>query len=262
MMITTTDVWQYVGVFSALVVSAFGAPIPEELPIATGGVLVGREWNDPTSGMRWWIMLPICIFGVVLCDTILYLVGRKYGSWLVQRKWVQKRVVSPEKLERIKLNFDKYGIGILLGARLMPGIRTPVFICAGMIRMPFYRFLLADGIYAIPGVNLLFWLGYWFTNQFLEILHKIENYRPIVIACVLSALAGVLLYHVLKRKVTTGDPEEIPVIGRRVAEISHHRHLEHLHEEHPEMLAPDAAPTLPEPGDPKPETESPPEETK
>ena len=42
----------------------------------------------------------------------------------------------------------------------MPGIRTPVFLSAGIVRLPFRKFLLADVLYAIPGVNLIFWLAY------------------------------------------------------------------------------------------------------
>ena len=65
-MITSADFWQYLGVFGALLAAGFGAPIPEEIPIATGGVMVGREWNVTDTGMHWWIMLPLCISGVVL----------------------------------------------------------------------------------------------------------------------------------------------------------------------------------------------------
>jgi len=50
---------------------------------------------------------------------------------------------------------------------LLPGIRTPIFIIAGMLRVPLGRFLIADGLYAIPGVNILFWLAYLLTDQIL-----------------------------------------------------------------------------------------------
>ena len=77
-MLSADEFWKYFGVFGALVSAGLGAPIPEEIPIATGGVLVGRDWNDPT-GLKWYIMLPLCIVGIVLCDTILYWSGRKWG---------------------------------------------------------------------------------------------------------------------------------------------------------------------------------------
>ena len=54
MIIPWDDIGQYALVFGLLVVSAFGAPIPEEIAIVTGGVMVGREWNNPNSWMTWW----------------------------------------------------------------------------------------------------------------------------------------------------------------------------------------------------------------
>src|SRR5262245_21100082 len=243
-MISSDDFWQYAGVFFALVAAAFGAPIPEEIPIATGGVLVGRAWVDPNTlvpgqpppgGPKWYIMLPLCIFGVVLCDTILYFIGRQWGRWLIKLKWVQRRVLSPERLQQIEHNFHEYGIRILLIARLLPGIRTPVFLSAGIVRLPFRKFLLADALYAIPGVNLIFWLAYWLTDTFLELLHKVESYRELAIVAILSFIAGFLAATFVRRPVSTGDPAELPVIGKPVVQLGHPQGL---------PIPPDVAPAV------------------
>src|SRR3954471_3054387 len=106
-MLSPDEFWKYAGVFGALVAAGFGAPIPEELPIATGGVLVGRDWNNP-DGLKWWIMLPLCILGVVLCDTFLYCAGRKWGRQLISLPWVQRRLMSPERFHKIEKNFHDY----------------------------------------------------------------------------------------------------------------------------------------------------------
>ena len=42
---------------------------------------------------------------------------------------------------------------ILLFARILPGIRSPIFLTAGIMKLSWQRFLLADGIYAVPGVS-------------------------------------------------------------------------------------------------------------
>jgi len=215
------DFLQYAGVFGTLVAAAFGLPVPEELPIATGGVLVGRAWEDHNSAVVWWVMLPLCIVGVVLCDVILYVIGRKGGRWLLRRKWVQKRVLTPERFLKIEQNFEKYGIRILLIARLVPGIRTPVFISAGIVRLPFHKFLLADALYAIPGVNLIFWLAYWFSGTFLKVLEKAESYRELAVLAVISFITGYITATFIRRPVSTGSPEELPVLGKPVTTIGH-----------------------------------------
>jgi len=218
-MLTADAFWKYFGVFSALVAAGFGAPIPEEIPIATGGVLVGRDWNNP-DGLKWYVMLPLCILGIVLCDTILYWAGRKWGRWLIRRKWVQRRLLSPERFQTIEKNFHDYGIRILLIARIMPGIRTPVFLSAGIVRLPFRKFLLADALYAIPGVNLIFWLAYWLTDAFLNLLHRVESYRELAVVAILSFVAGFITATFVRRPVATGSPEELPVIGKPVVTIA------------------------------------------
>jgi len=215
------DFLQYAGVFTTLVAAAFGLPVPEELPIATGGVLVGRAAENHDTGMVWWIMLPLCIVGVVLCDVILYVIGRKGGRWLLRRKWVQKRVLTPERFLKIEQNFEKYGIRILLIARLVPGIRTPVFISAGIVRLPFSRFLMADAIYAIPGVNLIFWLAYWFSGSFMALLEKAESYRELLVIAIISFIAGYITATFIRRPVSTGSPDELPVLGKPAVTIGH-----------------------------------------
>jgi membrane protein DedA with SNARE-associated domain len=222
-MISCDEFLTYLGVFGALVVSALGAPIPEEIPIITAGVLVGNQWNNPESWLVWWIMLPVCILGVVTCDTLLYLIGRRWGPRLLVKKWFQKYFISLERQKSFAKNFHNYGILILLTARLLPGVRTPIFFYSGTI-MPFRRFLFADALYAIPGVNLLFWLSYWFTDQFIRAFNKVEGNRPIVMAVILAAIAGSYLFSFLKRRVATGDPMDIPIVGKQVAELGHHLH--------------------------------------
>ena len=209
----------YHGVFLALIASGFGFPMPEELPVITAGILVGHE--DTT--LRWWIMLPVCILGVVIGDGCLYGIGRIWGTRLLENKWVQRNIVPPDKRAEIEKNLHDRGIAVLLGARLLPGIRTPIFIMAGILRVPFTRFLLADGLYAIPGVNLLFWLAYMLTDQVLEIFNKINAYKPLVVVSLLSAVAGALFQkYVLNRHVSTGKPPEVPKIIAKPAEVVAH----------------------------------------
>ena len=230
-MFETVALSKYLGILGTLLIAGFGFPIPEEIPIVTAGAFVGHDSTEdhnpelvgaiaggpisylvpPRTGLtKWYIMLPVCIFGVVLGDCVLFFAGRWFGPWILSRAWVQKRVLTPAKRAQIEANFEKRGVMILLGARLTPGIRTPVFIMAGVLRMPISRFLLADSLYAIPGVNLLFWLAYWFTDQFVETIKAVDTHRPLAIMVVLAAVCGIVLYKVLaNRKVSTGDVDDI-----------------------------------------------------
>ncbi len=251
----------YLGIFLALVAAGLGAPIPEEVPIVTAGAMVGHVSEPATppaelltafssspaasfpaqlpwpllvsqhlevpgssrlpSSLRWWIMLPVCILGVVLSDGLLYCVGRFGGRRLLRNGWVT-RLLPPHKQERIEENFHKYGILVLLFARFLPAIRAPLFITAGIMRLTFGKFVLADSIYAIPGVSLLFYLAYSFGDQFRQLViqaeGRVEKLKPVLILLVLTAVASYLVYHFFRHPVATGDPrEELPLVGDQLA---------------------------------------------
>ncbi len=246
----------YGGVFVALVAAGLGFPIPEELPILTAGAMAGHAAENPLPpvgvvgalaaapdaplpaalpwpalyyaahyepppqriAFRWWIFLPICILGVVISDGLLYGMGRFWGPRLFEKRWVQ-RFLPAEKRLGIEENFHKYGVLVLMFARFLPAIRSPIFIMAGVMRLSFARFLIADGIYAIPGVTLLFTLAFWFGDQVRELVLRAEGkLKSVVILVALSAVAGYLLYHFLRHPVATGDPaKEMPIVGPQIA---------------------------------------------
>src|ERR1700722_4612992 len=110
-MFQNLDEYGYLGVFGALIAAGFGFPIPEELPVITAGILVGHE----NTNLRWYIMLPVVIAGVVVGDGVLYGIGRLWGSKLLKLGWVQRKILPPEKRITIEENFANRGIMVLLG---------------------------------------------------------------------------------------------------------------------------------------------------
>jgi membrane protein DedA with SNARE-associated domain len=217
------DLYIYGGVFAALVAAGVGFPMPEEVPIVTAGALAGHASQNPDSSIRWWILLPLCILGVVISDGLLYLVGRTFGLRVLTFPFMA-RILPRDRLEHIQNNFQKHGVLILLFARILPGIRSPIFLTAGIMKLSWKRFLLADGIYAVPGVSLLFFLAYWFTDQFRDLVtqaeEEVNRVRPLIILTAIVAVAIYFLIQFLRRPVHSGDPNEMPLIGDQVAELA------------------------------------------
>ncbi len=204
--------WGYLGVFLGIIATGLGFPMPEELPVVIGGALAG--WDKAL----WWIMLPVCIVGVIIGDSCLYFIGRIWGAKLVERPFFKNRFLPPQRLATITDNFHKYGIKILLFARLTPGFRAPIFLTAGLTQMSLPRFLIADGIYAIPGVSLLFCLGYFFTERMINLIEEeAGKVKSIVILVAIIGIAGVLVYKFLRRPLVTGNPRDVPTIMEPVS---------------------------------------------
>ncbi len=207
------DSWGHLGVFLAIIASGLGFPMPEELPIVLGGAMANSD------KVAIWTMLPVCIIGVIIGDMFLYLIGRFWGAKLVQLPFFRKRLLPPERLASISANFQKYGVKILLFARLTPGIRAGIFLTAGITKLPLTHFLIADGIYAIPGVSLLFFLGYWFTDSILDLIDKEAKYvKPIIVLAAMAGIAVYFAYRFWRKPVVTGNPQEMPPIVGPVTE--------------------------------------------
>lgn len=245
--------WGYLGVFLGIIGTGAGLPVPEELPIVLGGAIAS------SGAARWWIMLPICIVGVIVGDSILYGIGRLWGPRLLQYNWVKTKLLPPARLEAIERNFDHYGIRILLFARLTPGIRAPIFFTAGLTKLSVTRFLIADGIYAIPGVSLLFFLGYWFTEGIISLIEDVEHVKYIIIIVLIIGVVGYMIYKVIRKPVVTGDPHDMPKIveqvTHRLEEVTTkimHPHRTHKAEAKPPEPSKDGEAAQPAP--PQPET--------
>jgi membrane protein DedA with SNARE-associated domain len=185
-------------------------------------------------------MLPTVVAGAVVADAMLYGVGRLFGARLLERRWV-RRLAPPAKIERIRFNFHAYGVWVLVIGRLLPGIRTALFLTAGIIRLSVPRFLLADLVGAILGNGLFFLLAFWFGNQFKELLEAIRReaihrvFQPATVLLVLLLVGLYFLIRFLYKPIPTGDPEELPLIGHQVA-----AHIKPCTEPPPETI--DAAP--------------------
>jgi membrane protein DedA with SNARE-associated domain len=204
--------WGYLGISLGIIATGAGFPMPEELPVVVAGVLAGHNI------VYWWLMLPVCIVSVIIGDSILYFIGRWWGPRLLQYPWVKKHLITPERLASVEKNFDQYGVRILLFARMTPGIRAPIFVTAGIIRLPLAKFVLADGLYAIPGVSLLFGLGYWFGEGILGLVEKAEHVKFWIMLVLVAGVGLYVLYRFLRKPVVTGDPKEMPPVVAQVTQ--------------------------------------------
>lgn len=232
------ELWIYLGFFVVLVAAGLGFPAPEELVISGAGVLAGQSVAANGSPVRWWILLPVCIAGVVLSDMLLYSIGRRFGRRLLEHRWLA-RFLPRDRLRRTERNFHRYGVSILVFGRLMPGIRAPLFLTAGSMRLPLPRFLIADGIGAVVGNSCFFFLGFWLGDSVRSLIEHAEaRLRAIVIITALGLITAYLLWHFLRHPVATGDPSEVPLIGPQVA--SHIEHAESA-EKHTSLFRESAA---------------------
>ena len=155
--------FSYAAIIVILLLCGLGLPLPEEIPILTSGVLAQM------GHMRPWPALAALMIGVMLGDSAMFLLGKRWGGHLFEHKLARK-LLTRERQEKIVVYFAKYGALVIFIARFLPGLRAPLFLTAGSMRVRFLTFFSMDGLAALLSVPLSFWVAYYFTNRLKEVL--------------------------------------------------------------------------------------------
>jgi len=162
----------YAAAFVLLLAAGVGVPIPEDIPILLSGYLSDR------GIMQFGIALPVCFVGVIAGDACLFMLAR-HGSQSLRRHPLLARLVTAERRTRARDLIERRGVGAVVIARHIAGLRVAVFATAGAAGMPFRRFIFWDAISACASVPVMFTLGYLFADR-LDILvrhiHKVQHW--------------------------------------------------------------------------------------
>ncbi|HEX5272423.1 MAG TPA: DedA family protein [Gemmataceae bacterium] len=187
----------YASIFLWLYFTGIGIPpCPEE-----AGILYAAGVSALHPEVHWWGAWPAAGCGIVCADMTLYWIGRWWGPHLFEHRWV-KRLINTERRQQIEGKFKEHGIKLLLMARLLPPLRTGVFVTAGAIRYPFLRFVAADAGYAVVGVGIFFFGGAGVINA----LKHAGHWAAYVLAGVIAAYGLYRYYRYLKaREVRQGE---------------------------------------------------------
>jgi membrane protein DedA with SNARE-associated domain len=185
----------YAFVFLVLCMCGFGLPMPEDVVLATGGVLawLASDLEDVTLGGMvrdpgLVAMVLVGLAGIVAGDAIIFLAGRRFGHRIADIGPL-RRVVTPAKLEAVEKQIRKRGNVVVLVARFLPGLRAPTFFTVGHSRMPLWEFLLFDGCAAL--ISAPFWvcLGFWLGSDLELLAHEASRFSHFILLGV-----GVVLF--------------------------------------------------------------------
>ncbi len=186
----------YAAVFFVLLICGFGVPIPEDVTLVAGGIISGLGYTNVHT------MFAVGMAGVLIGDATMFTIGRIYGTKVMQVRFVA-RYLTEERFMAVQEKFAKYGNWVLFVARFLPGLRSPIFLTAGMTRkVSFWRFLLMDGFAALISVPVWVYLGYFGANNrdwLLTWLHRGQSGILMVLAV---AAVGLGVWWWLRRRKT------------------------------------------------------------
>ena len=171
----------YVAVFAALAAAGLGVPIPEELTQLTVGALSHEAILD----LR--IALPVVWVGIVCGDTILFMVARRHGQWLLRTR-PARRVLTANRVAMLQRHFARHAFWTIVAARHTGGVRFAAFALAGVSGVRPLTFIVADALSALVSVPLVVGAGYLFWHHLSEARRGV---RIVELAILVAVAVGV-----------------------------------------------------------------------
>ncbi|CAM1000217.1 DedA protein family [Rhodanobacter sp. Root179] len=179
----------YLAVFLALMICGAGLPLPEDITLVAGGVIAGLGYANVH------VMVALAMFGVLLGDCAIFLLGHHYGARILKWRFVA-RILTPSRYCRVQDKFQRYGNRVLFFARFLPGMRTTIYLTAGMThRVSFLRFLLIDTVAALISVPFWVYLGFLGADNHAWLVKWIHRGQSSLWALVgILAVIGLVLW--------------------------------------------------------------------
>jgi membrane protein DedA with SNARE-associated domain len=184
----------YFGLFLLLVLGVLGFPFPEDAVLILGGFMVQTGVVQPLPA------LIVIAGGMLLTDFFLYSVGRKYGRKIVTHKRFRK-IISTRRLRRLERIFMKWGILVIFLGRHLVGIRSQIFLVAGVLKMPRPRFIVADAVSSMVTIAIMGGAGYWGGSTMDLIKKNMDEARYALIILVAIVAIAIFIWWLAVQKI-------------------------------------------------------------
>ncbi len=175
-------------IFAALLLAGLNIPVSEDAMLFVSAILA-------TKYPEYLVPLFIGVYlGAYFSDLICYSLGRLVGPKLFEIRFFAN-MVSPEKINKISLYYQKYGVVTLILGRFIPfGVRNALFLTAGLGKMNFIKFALTDLLVCTVTSLSYFSLYYYYGERVIRYI-KQGN-----IVIFLLALIGLAVFYYRKNR--------------------------------------------------------------
>jgi len=159
-----------------------GIPLPGETTLLLAGAMAFSQRRLTLWG--------VILMGIVACtlgDNLGYWIGFRGGRPLLER---QRRIfrISQHHLERGERFFQRYGAFTVFFGRFVFGMRILSGPLAGVLKMPWKKFLLFNFLGAVVWVSAIASAGYFFSSRWDWMMEEIDDLQ--VIIAVLALIVG------------------------------------------------------------------------
>ena len=147
--------------FVMLVGGAFGLPFPEDLLLLGAGIFAQQ------GKLHVLLLIPACVLAVVCGDLVMYILGRIFGTTLLDRPWFKKRI-DASRIETARNIVREKCFYAIFVARHLFYLRGVTFFCCGSCGISLRRFLLCDLVAAAVSVSIVVGLGFTGSASYIS----------------------------------------------------------------------------------------------
>lgn len=204
----------YLAVFLVLIACSFGLPLPEDVPLLTGGVLVQQGQAHLA------LMIPVGMVGVLTGDIVLFWIGRKFGHHVVEHRFL-RRLIRPSRLVMAEALFARHGLKIVFIGRFLPGLRPMIFMAAGVLKVRFWQFALVNGAAACISVPTLILLGTLFGHNIERLQQDVRavSHLLAMLALVAGLVIGAVYLHRRQKRMIESTGVETNIAAETLSHL-------------------------------------------
>ncbi|MFC6275913.1 DedA family protein [Psittacicella hinzii] len=199
------NIISYLLVFTILLISGLGVPIPEDITLVTAGILASQGYAHGFG------IFFVCMAGVLIGDSCMYALGYIYGVKLLRVKFLRK-ILTAKRIQTIRLRFQDNAVTFLFIARFLPGLRAAIYLFSGITRkVSYFKFFAIDFFASIISVPVWVSIGYFFGNNLehlKHLVHRIGLGFSIGAVIVLVALIIFIRHNIKKRRIAAQEEKD------------------------------------------------------
>ena len=173
----------YLAVFVGILLENLGIPLPGETITIVGGFLAG------SGELNFWLVLGSAASGAFIGGIGGYFVG-KYGGWKLILAGSKVFRIQEVQLEEIKTKFSENAVKAVFFGRFIPLIRIFSSPMAGVVEMPFGKFIGVNLAGALTWASVMTTLAF-FVGKVVSLEQLLEWVSKFAILALFIAIAAI-----------------------------------------------------------------------
>lgn len=179
----------YIVVFMVVGIESLGIPLPGELTLTTASILASHGILTP------WLIWLAGAAGAITGDSIGYFFGHHFGRRLLIRLGQRfPRHINPRSIKLAEKAFHRYGVKTVFFGRFIAILRIFAGPLAGILKMPYKQFLIANAAGGIVWSGTVVWTVY-FAGVIAEHWLQRLSWVALVASLIIGSAASIFFHN-------------------------------------------------------------------